>query len=261
VACLLAPAGVLGPSDKLTDDERIELLRGLTAEFAKVKVPLAQSKKPLEISSDGTFNRRQWEDAFRTLGPAARAGDQIKITKITFQGDKLLLDINGGLTSGRHWYDNLQIGMGGQSSQQQQQQQQQTDRNDRNATPTLGTYIEVNFHKPMEGVTSAEVKKILGAVMDFDQHSAATLYSETLSPEMQKAIAEKRAMVGMTREEVKMALGPRDQVYRETVDGVETEDWIYGKPPGKITFVTFAGSKVIKVKDQYAGLGSDTVQH
>ena len=38
-----------------------------------------------------------------------------------------------------------------------------------------------------------------------------------------------------------------------TKDGVETEDWIYGKPPGKITFVTFAGSKVIAVKETYAG--------
>jgi hypothetical protein len=41
-------------------------------------------------------------------------------------------------------------------------------------------------------------------------------------------------------------------------DGLETEDWIYGYPPGKITFVTFANSKVIKVKDSYAGLGGQT---
>jgi hypothetical protein len=40
---------------------------------------------------------------------------------------------------------------------------------------------------------------------------------------------------------------------------VDTEDWIFGAPPGKITFVTFTGSKVVKVKEQYAGLGSDTV--
>jgi len=43
---------------------------------------------------------------------------------------------------------------------------------------------------------------------------------------------------------------------RETKDGVETEDWIYGVPPGKIVFVTFNGNKVIKVKETYAGLGT-----
>jgi hypothetical protein len=55
-----------------------------------------------------------------------------------------------------------------------------------------------------------------------------------------------------------MAMGmPRDKV-RETKDGLETEDWIYGLPPGRITFVTFANSKVIAVKDAYAGLGGAT---
>jgi hypothetical protein len=44
---------------------------------------------------------------------------------------------------------------------------------------------------------------------------------------------------------------------RETKDGLELEDWIYGTPPGKIVFVTFNGDKVIEVKEDYAGLGTD----
>ena len=35
------------------------------------------------------------------------------------------------------------------------------------------------------------------------------------------------------------------------------EDWVYGTPPGRITFVTFNGDKVIKVKESYAGLGTE----
>jgi hypothetical protein len=62
----------------------------------------------------------------------------------------------------------------------------------------------------------------------------------------------------MTRDQVRMAMGmPRDKL-RETKDGLDTEDWIYGLPPGKITFVTFANSKVIQVKDSFAGLGGAT---
>ena len=34
------------------------------------------------------------------------------------------------------------------------------------------------------------------------------------------------------------------------------EDWVYGTPPGRITFVTFNGDKVIQVKESYAGLGT-----
>ena len=241
---------MIGPSDKLTDDEKIELLRGLMSEYATMKVPLARSKKPLEFFVEGTFNKQYWEDAFKSFGPAARAGQQVQITKVTFQGDKLLFDINGGLTSGQHWYDHIQTGMGGGI----QQQTQVDNGGGYGAQPTLGTYLLVIFRKPMENLSSADVKKMLAPVMDFDQRSPTQLYSETLSPEMKKAISDKHVTVGMTRDQVKMALGQRDSNYRQTTkDGVETEDWIYGKPPGKITFVTFAGSKVIAVKETYAG--------
>ena len=247
----LAHAGVIGPSDKLTEDEKIELIRGLTAEFAKVKVPMARTKKPLEINSDGSFDQKKWADAFRSDGAAARTGDQIKITKIIFEGDKMEFEINGGITSGRHWYDHIQVGMGTPTDDQMSTM-------NASGTPTLGTYLVLNFHKPMEGLTSGDVKKMLAPILDFDPHTVTQLYSETLPPEIQKAIADKKAREGMTRDQVKLALGNPDNKYRETLkDGTETEDWIYGRPPGKITFVTFAGSKVIKVKDEYAGLGGE----
>ena len=113
----------------------------------------------------------------------------------------------------------------------------------------------------MENLTGADVKKILAPVLDFDKRSATALYSETLPPEVQKAIKEKRALVGMDRDQVLLAMGHPDHKYRESKDGVETEDWIFGTPPGKIVFVTFTGNKVVKVKEQYAGLGSQTVSH
>ena len=109
----------------------------------------------------------------------------------------------------------------------------------------------------MENLTSDQIKKVLLPLMDFDKHSVTKLYSETLPPEVQKAITEKRALVGMSRDEVMMAMGHPLHKDRETKDGEELEDWIYGEPPGKVTFVTFANNKVQKVKDMYAGLGGD----
>lgn len=250
---------MLGPSDKLTDDERIELLRGLMSEYATMKVPLAKSKKPLEFYPDGTFNLKYWEDAYRQFGHAAKPGDQIQITKVTFEGDKLLFDINGGLTSGRKWYDHIQLN-GGMTGPTMDPQQPTNDGGPvpASGSPTFGTYIVIVFRKPMENLTSAQVKKMLAPIMDFDPHSAATLFSETMSPEMQKAIKDKRVTVGMTREQVKMILGQSEHHGRETTqDGLDTEWMQFGKPPGKITFVTLAGNKVIAVKDEYAGLGGD----
>jgi hypothetical protein len=53
-----------------------------------------------------------------------------------------------------------------------------------------------------------------------------------------------------------MAMGRPVYKSREVKEGLETEDWVYGAAPGKITFVTLDGDKVIKVKISYAGLGT-----
>ncbi len=234
--------------DKLTEDEKIELLRNLSAEFAKAKTYFPRSKKPLEVDMDGTWDKGAWQRLAQGDNVTARVGDQLKITHVSFEGAKLVLEINGGLKTGRHWYDHIETGMGNQTRPV----------SNGDYTPSTGTNIEINFHKPMENLTSAEVKRILLPLMDFDPKSAAKMYAETLPPEMRKAIQEKRATEGMDRDQVKLAMGNPYRKYRETKDGNDLEDWIYGQPPGKVTFVTFQGNKVIRVKEQYAGLGIQT---
>jgi len=97
----------------------------------------------------------------------------------------------------------------------------------------------------------------LTPLFEFERRTATQLYAQSLPPEVQKAIADKRVLEGMDREQVLLAVGHPRYKQRETKEGQELEDWIYGTPPGRITFVTFAGSKVIKVKESYAGLGAE----
>ena len=234
-------------ANKLTFEDRIELTRGLSSEYATVKVLLPRSKKPLEFDSSGTWDKKQWEEAAKQTGPAARTGDSVQITKINIEDDKIVLEINGGLKRGGHWYEHVQIGMGTGTAP--------VSKGDSNATS--GTYIAVLFHKPLEPMKAAEVKKMLAPILDFEKRSAADLYADTLPPETKKAIQEKRVEVGMTRDQVVLAVGRPAHKSRETKDGVEVEDWVFGAPPGKITFVTFGGEKVIKVKEEYAGLGTE----
>ncbi len=236
--------------DKLTYDERVELVRGLSSEFATAKAFLPRSKKPLEFESTGTYDKKKWEATAQEMGPAARTGDQVQITKVTLDDDKILLEINGGLKSGRHWYDRVQVG-GGMGT---------VPVSNGDAHPTTGTVIQLLYHKPLANLTSADVKKSLAALLDFEKHSATQIYAESLPPAVKKAISEKRVLEGMDREQVLMAVGHPEHKSRETnKDGLEIEDWVYGTPPGKIVFVTFNGNKVIKVKEEYAGLGSEAV--
>jgi hypothetical protein len=249
IAVVTMLPGLLPAANKLTWEDRVELTRGLSAEYATVKILLPRSRKALEFDSKGTYDKDAWSEVAKESGPAARTGDLVQVTKVDIEDDKIVLQINGGYKGGKKWYQGVQItgGMGGGNVPLNQ-------KNDSNAPG--GTSIAILFHKPLEPIKAIEIKKMLAPVLDFEKRSATQLYSESLPPETQKAIKEKRAMVGMDREQVIMALGRPQHKSRETVDGLETEDWVYGTPPGKITFITFNGDKVIKVKDSYAGLGS-----
>lgn len=247
IAVLTLLASLAPAAEKLTFEDRVELTRGLMAEYGTVKVLLPRSRKPLEFNADGTYDKKAWTEIARESGPAARTGDLVEITKLTIEGDRLVFEINGGFKGGRKWYSGVQIQgpMGGATP---------VGNGDTNAPG--GTSIVMLFHKPLEPIKAAEVKKILAPILDFDKHTVTEIYADTLPPEVKKAITEKRVTEGMTHDQVVMAMGRPVYKSRETKDGLETEDWVYGAAPGKITFVTFAGDKVIKVKISYAGLGT-----
>ncbi len=248
LAVLIMLPALLPAADKLTFDDRVELTRGLTAEYGKMKILLPHSKKALEVESDGTYNKKAWSDEAKESGPAARLGDTVQVTKVDIDDDRIVLQINGGYKGGRKWYQGVQIGVNnGQSVPIARG-------GDSNAPG--GTSIAVMFRKGLEPIKAAEVKKILAPVIDFEKRTVTEIYSETLPPEVQSAIKENRALEGMNHDQVVMALGRPVYKSRETKDGMDLEDWVYGHAPGKITFVTFNGDKVIKVKEAYAGLGT-----
>jgi hypothetical protein len=229
----------------------VELTRGLTAEYATAKVLLPRSRKALEFDASGGWDQTKWAAIAKAEGPAARTGDVVQVTKIDIGGDRIELQINGGYNGGRKWYRNVRV-VGGQGTYPSTVPVSADDPN-----PPVGTSLTILFHKPLEAMKAADIKKMLAPVMDFEKHTVTELYVENLPPETQKAIREKRALVGMDREQVILAMGRPAQKSRETKDGIEEEDWVYGQAPGKFTFVTFNGDKVIEVKESYAGLGSE----
>lgn len=242
----IAVASLNADQKKLTLDQRVEILRGLTAEYATVKVILPRSKKPLDVQADGTYDQQQWAGAMKEFGPAGRIGDLVQVTHVEIDKDSIVLQINGGMKGKGSWKDHVSIGMNGAMN---------PINNGQATNAPGGTTVALRFGEPIGEITSADVKKMLAPVLDFEKQTVTEQRIDTLSPEVKKAVEEKRAIEGMSRDEVVMALGKPLRKSRETKDGVETEDWIYGQPPGKVMFVTFAGAKVVKVKETYAGLG------
>jgi len=244
----MAPAG--DKPDKLTLEDRVELTRGLTAEYANAKVLIPRSKKPLEFDAqNSTFDKKAWTAMAKESGPAARTGDTVQVTKVELFDDHIVMQINGGFSGGQKWYRGVQVtGTMGNTVPLAQN-------NDSNAPG--GTSIVVEFHKSIDGMKAVEIKKLMAPVLDFDRHSVTEIYAETLPPEIRQAIKDKHVTVGMDHDQVRMALGQPTHKERQPKDGVDVEDWVYGTPTGKIVFVTFEGDKVVKVKEDYAGLGTD----
>src|SRR5579871_4511986 len=189
-AIVLFLTPLLHGADKLTEEDRVELMRGLTAEYAAVKQLLPRSKKPLPFESSGTFDKQKWEDAARQYGPAARVGDLVKITQVLIENDKLVLLINGGFNGGHKWYQHIQLGggLGGPSTSTYPV----GPPGESNAV--AGTSIEILFHKPLEPMKASEVKQMLASVLDFEKRTATEIYAETLTPEVQKAIQDKKVI-------------------------------------------------------------------
>jgi hypothetical protein len=238
-------------SKKLTEDQRIEILRGLSAEYAKIKVPLPRSKSPLEVTTNGTRDEAKWAAAAKASGPAGRVGDLIQVTHVEIDKDRIVLDLNGGMSGGkRRFLDHVQIGMGTQTS----------PINGPATNAPGGTSVALVFDGPIGEVTSAEVKKMLQPILDFEKETVTANYVETLPEPIKEAVKAKKVIEGMNHDQVLLAVGKPVRKSRETKEGTDYEDWIYGEPPGRVTFVTFTGDKVVKVKETYAGLGGSVAE-
>lgn len=235
-------------ADKLSFDERLEIERGLNAEFATMKVILPRSKKPLVIHSDGQRDEKAWTKVLDEQGPAARLGDQVQITRVQIESNRITFEINGGVRSG-HWYDHVQVGMGGRTSPVSTNQSGQAN----------GSHLALIFPGSVPSLKAAEIRQMLSPVLDFEKHSASEQYVEKLPEPIKKAIKEQRAVEGMDHDQVLLALGkPRNKSRETSPEGDAIEDWIYGEPPGKMTFVRFNEGKVVKVTGSYANIGGTT---
>jgi len=252
LVAFLAVAGLHGDTKKLSLDQRVELIRGLSSEYATARIILPRSSKPLPFEENGTWDKKTWEDAVRKEGPAAKTGDMVQVTKVAVDDDAITLQLNNGMKKKASWRDRVQINVGGASTGPSNPQASNQ--------PNNGTAIVIKFKDSIGDITSAQLKKMLAPVLDFEKHSASENFIDTLPPETQQAIKEKKAIEGMDQEAVIMALGRPLRKTRETKDDVEQETWQFGEPPGRVTFVTFAGSKVIRVRDTYAGMGGSVAQ-
>ena len=231
-----ADQAAVAPEDKLI------IVRNLSGEFAKARQPLPGGKDVFKLPADQPLDQKRLENWVRTHGgPKANPGDQVQITMIEFQPHAILFQYNGGGKKKFHWREHLQIGMGAGNDDPLPVE---------HPGEGVGGTIILDYGRPLPPLNSEEIKEQLASLFDFSKQSATKQWLDTLEPQYQDGIKDHRAVVGMDAEMVTAALGHPDKKIRSRDgDGNDTEDWIYGNPPARTTFVTFVGGKVTKVKE------------
>jgi hypothetical protein len=234
------------PAPKLREQSRVWIVRGLLAEFVTVRKAMPRAKE-FPLQSDGTVNEQDIQKRIAESGTGLRPGDVVQITKIDFRKDAIVLELNGGGKQKRRWYDGVQIGTGGGPT---------VTRTDPNQPPPPqgGSILALDFKGPVPDVTVDDVKKMLAPVLDFSRRSVLVPYVESLPKEVQAAIKNKQVQLGMDHDMVLAAIGRPDRKERQRKGHVETEDWIYGEPPRRITIITFEEGKVVKVGQYTPGV-------
>jgi hypothetical protein len=239
------------PAD-LQPQSRIEIIRYVSGEFAKVVKPLPAGKKGYKVPVGKPIDDKTLQTALRFQGIAARPGDTVQITSIEFHPKEIVIQVNGGGHKKFNLGEHLQIGMGGGGGMPQTTTTQAPANPPPGGglQPGMGAELILEYGRSVPDMSAEDLMHDLNYFLDFSkEHSAAVDWVESLPPQFKQAIKDHTAVEGMDHEMVLASLGRPDHKVRETKPGGEqTEDWIYGTPPAKTLFVTFSGDHVVKVK-------------
>ena len=241
VAQPVTPPPPVDFSKQLTTASRMDLIRGLQAEYIYAKRSFPQGKQGLTLK-DGTIGPD--DTTVRMLvakyGPSVLPGDKAQITDVIIGETSITFEINGGPQKKSKWYQRIEIGGNGGTTPIAPQN---------NTAYAKGSMLIWQFDHFVPDMTVAQAKALLAPVFDFSIHSATQTYTASLSPKLQEAIKNHQVLVGMDREMVVASKGRPDQKIREKDEqGRPYEEWMYGQPPQEVAFVRFVGDKVVRLE-------------
>jgi hypothetical protein len=238
-------------SDNLTETAKLSLIRYVSGEFCKARKPLPGGKDGVTLYADKPLDEQNLDHQVTMHGAAVNTGDNCQVTRLEFREHTIVVDVNGGGRPKSKWWEHIQFGMGGNvPTTSTTTTGDGQDQGPPGFQEGRGGTIYLQFAKNVPDLTAEQLKQLLSPFLDFSREKSASVHwIDTLPPEMKKAITDRRAVVGMDRDEVVAAIGKPDRKVRERdAQGNDTEDWIYGHPPDKTVFVHFTGDKVTGIK-------------
>src|SRR5271165_6547323 len=240
-ACADDPKPANPPSEKITPQTRMLLIRDLTAEHCFARRSFPMGHKGLEIKRGVVSpNDAQVAQLIAENGLVAKAGDKVVITNVVVEEKAIVFEINGGPKKKEKWYQHVQVGMGGGMA---------TPGGAPKSLDAKGSVVTLEFDNYVPEVTGEQVREMLAPVFDFKALNQAEAYAKTLPPKVQEAIKNHQVLVGMNRDMVIYAKGrPQKKIRDKDDNGQDYEEWIYGHPPEEVDFVRFQGEVVARLE-------------
>jgi hypothetical protein len=245
LAAIIASAGDTkspsSPPPHISKETRMQLVRAFNAELVYIRAPFPMGKVGLKLKN-GVLSpsREELQQLIAMWGPAAKPGDQARISDIIIKNNFIHFEINGGPVKKQKWYQRIQVqGAGGGTAPLAPSDSSANAR---------GSFVDLYFDHYVPDLTGPQLKELLRPVFDFDAKSAVEAYLETVPPKVKDAIQNHQVLVGMNREMVIYSKGRPPKKVREKNGEIEYEDWIYGEPPHDVDFVRMIGDRVVRVE-------------
>jgi hypothetical protein len=225
---------------KISKETREEIVHAFNAELVYIHTSFPMGKTGLTLKNGTvTPSGPELQRLMALWGPAVKPGDRARISDVVIKEDHIRFEINGGPIKKQKWYQHIQISGANASGPMAPSDSSANAR---------GSFVDLYFDKYVPEMTGPELKQSLRPVFDFDSKSALEAYLETVSPQVKDAIKNHHILVGMNHDMVIYTKGRPPNKVRETAEGVEYEEWIYGTPPQDVDFVRFVGDEVVRVE-------------
>ncbi len=238
-AIMLALTVPLGLWAQISRDAKFEIIRTVLADQAASRVAMPFGSDGLDLSDEGQIDQQKLDKDMKKNGQSIDVGKVVTVTDISFDDNKIEIELDGGGKNKKGFFDRLEVGMGSQTTP--------VSRDD--PKKAKGSKIVLRFSgKVPADLTPDQLKQLLSPALDFNKRNFLKTGLEALPPEFQEAVKAKEAMIGMDRNTVIMALGRPDNKFREKVDGVDKEDWLYHQRGLRALFVTFEQDVVVRIR-------------
>src|SRR5215471_6869141 len=239
IFCLTVSTPVLA---QIAQNARYDILRTVLADQAAARIGLPFGSDGVDLTEAGEINKDKLQREIQKNGQSVEAGKVVTVTDIAFDDNRIVIQLDGGGKNKKSILDRIQVGVGAGPSTVPVQ-------TDDKIAKAKGSKITLRFEKKVPSDLKPEqLRQLLDPVLDFNKHSFMKTGIESLPPEFQEAVKAKEAKIGMDRSTVIMAMGRPEQKFRETKNGVYTEQWLYNQRGLRALFILFEDNVVVEIK-------------